>query len=103
MFKYSDTRTALDIKDRTVSCTDIMQYQLGKQLDFAPGSKYVYSNLGYCILGRVIEHVTGETYAEVRKKYLVVLMLKHVCAAAGICKGQHQTYTRPNPPKPRCC
>ena len=67
MFKYSDTRAALDIKDRTVSCTDIMQYQLGKQLDFAPGSKYVYSNLGYCILGRVIEHITGETYAEVRK------------------------------------
>ncbi len=27
-----------------------------------PGQKYSYSNFGYCILGRVIEHVAGEPY-----------------------------------------
>jgi CubicO group peptidase (beta-lactamase class C family) len=29
-----------------------------------PGTKYAYSNFGYCILGRVIEKITGEPYAE---------------------------------------
>jgi CubicO group peptidase (beta-lactamase class C family) len=29
-----------------------------------PGTTYAYSNFGYCILGRVIEKITGESYAE---------------------------------------
>lgn len=29
-----------------------------------PGTHYAYSNFGYCILGRVIEKISGETYAE---------------------------------------
>jgi CubicO group peptidase (beta-lactamase class C family) len=28
-----------------------------------PGQKYAYSNFGYCLLGRVIEHASGERYA----------------------------------------
>ena len=35
---------------------------LGKPLDFAPGERYAYSNYGYCLLGRVIEKVTGMAY-----------------------------------------
>ena len=33
-------------------------------LQYEPGTHYAYSNFGYCILGRVIEKVGGETYAE---------------------------------------
>jgi CubicO group peptidase (beta-lactamase class C family) len=33
-------------------------------LQYDPGTHYVYSNFGYCILGRVIEKVGGQTYAE---------------------------------------
>jgi CubicO group peptidase (beta-lactamase class C family) len=29
-----------------------------------PGTHYAYSNFGYCILGRVIEKISGQTYAE---------------------------------------
>lgn len=29
-----------------------------------PGMRYAYSNFGYCVLGRVLEKVTGEPYAE---------------------------------------
>lgn len=32
-------------------------------LDFEPGSRYAYSNFGYVLLGRIIEHVTGQLYA----------------------------------------
>lgn len=40
------------------------------QLHFEPGSSYAYSNLGYCILGAVVERLTGESYRDfVSKKY----------------------------------
>jgi len=35
-----------------------------KPLDFAPGEKMAYSNSGYILLGRVIEKVSGQTYAD---------------------------------------
>src|SRR5215813_12315238 len=35
----------------------IIRYMLGQPLDFDPGSRYAYSNFGYCILGRVIERI----------------------------------------------
>lgn len=41
---------------------DIVRYMFGRRLDFDPGSRYAYSNFGYCLLGRVIEKVTGDTY-----------------------------------------
>ena len=34
-----------------------------RPLVYAPGSTYYYLNFGYCVLGRVIEKVTGTTYA----------------------------------------
>ena len=41
----------------------IIRYMLGRPLDFDPGTRYAYSNFGYCVLGRVIEKVTGQPYA----------------------------------------
>jgi len=36
-----------------------------------PGEKFAYSNFGYCVLGRVIERVTGQPYAvHVREQIL---------------------------------
>jgi len=29
-----------------------------------PGTRYAYSNFGYCLLGRIIEKVTGQSYAD---------------------------------------
>lgn len=40
----------------------IMRYVFGRPLDFDPGARYAYSNFGYCLLGRIIEQVTGEPY-----------------------------------------
>jgi CubicO group peptidase (beta-lactamase class C family) len=50
---------------------DIVRYMMGLQLDFNPGSKVVYSNLGYLVLGRVIEEVTGEKYEPWIKKNIL--------------------------------
>jgi N-acyl-D-amino-acid deacylase len=35
---------------------------MGMPLDFDPGSKSIYSNFGYNVLGRVIEQVSGQSY-----------------------------------------
>jgi N-acyl-D-amino-acid deacylase len=40
----------------------IIGYMMGMPLQFPPGQHYAYSNFGYCVLGRVIEKVSGETY-----------------------------------------
>jgi N-acyl-D-amino-acid deacylase len=40
----------------------IMRYMFGRQLDFAPGERYAYSNIGYSILGRLIEKYSGDSY-----------------------------------------
>lgn len=42
----------------------IIRYMLTKPLDFTPGTRFAYSNLGYNILGRVIEKVSSKTYEE---------------------------------------
>ncbi len=37
-------------------------------LGYTPGTHYAYSNFGYCILGRVIEKLTGESYESYVKR-----------------------------------
>jgi CubicO group peptidase (beta-lactamase class C family) len=42
-----------------------------RRLDTVPGTAYAYSNFGYCVLGRIIERVTGEPYEQwVRREVL---------------------------------
>jgi N-acyl-D-amino-acid deacylase len=54
----------------------IVRYMLGQKLDFDPGNRYAYSNYGYCVLGRVIEKVTGKGYeAFVRAQVLNPLQM----------------------------
>lgn len=49
----------------------VISYMFGRELDFTPGERYAYSNLGYCILGRIIEKLTGKRYDEhVREQIL---------------------------------
>jgi N-acyl-D-amino-acid deacylase len=51
--------------------TSIIRFMLGQHLDFNPGTRYAYSNFGYCVLGRVIERITGQSYeAFVKEKVM---------------------------------
>jgi N-acyl-D-amino-acid deacylase len=40
----------------------VMKAMLRQPLDFAPGERYAYSNYGYCLLGRIIEQLSGQDY-----------------------------------------
>lgn len=53
------------------TCPDMIRYMLAKPLDFNPGTGFAYSNLGYCILGRVVERVSGETYDTFVKTHIL--------------------------------
>ena len=50
--------------DLPVQVADIIQFAMSKRLHFNPGSRRSYSNLGYAILGEVIENVTGMGYED---------------------------------------
>ncbi len=49
-------------KDLPVTDEDIITFMLDKRLHYAPGTMSSYSNLGYAILSKVIEHVSGQDY-----------------------------------------
>jgi len=44
------------------SCETVIRYMLTQPLQSDPGTAYRYSNFGYCVLGRVIEKVSGQSY-----------------------------------------
>lgn len=52
-------------------CPDRLQSLSGVQLDYAPGSQYAYSNLGYCLLGAVIAEVEKDTLDSVYRRRLL--------------------------------
>ena len=46
------------------TAVDIIRYVLGRELDFSPGQRYAYSNIGYNILGRIIERSSSMAYED---------------------------------------
>jgi len=42
----------------------IVRYMLRQPLDFDPGARMAYSNLGYLVLGRIIEKISGIDYED---------------------------------------
>lgn len=52
--------------------TTMIRFVLSRRLSFTPGESTAYSNIGYGILSKVIEKVTGEEYETyIRKKILM--------------------------------
>jgi CubicO group peptidase (beta-lactamase class C family) len=45
-----------------VTSVNVIEYMLTQPLQFNPGEKTVYSNFGYCVLGRVLEKVMKKPY-----------------------------------------
>jgi N-acyl-D-amino-acid deacylase len=42
----------------------VVRYMIGRNLDFSPGTRFAYSNFGYCLLGRIMEAASGQPYEE---------------------------------------
>jgi N-acyl-D-amino-acid deacylase len=50
---------------------EVIRNMMGLPLDFDPGHRFAYSNYGYCLLGRVIEKLTGQGYEEYVKEHVL--------------------------------
>jgi CubicO group peptidase (beta-lactamase class C family) len=59
----SETIAAAQSIPSPPDCDHIIQYMLSQPVYWTPGKVYDYSNFGYCVLGAVIEKVTGKSYA----------------------------------------
>ncbi|MFF7967075.1 serine hydrolase [Streptomyces sp. NPDC007903] len=70
---------------------DLIRWVLANRpLDYSPGTKFLYSNFGYCVLGRIIEKVTGKPYEEyVQDNILAPCGVQHM-SIAGNTKAQRQ-------------
>lgn len=67
------------------SSEQFIAFMLGMPLDFEPGTREVYSNVGYIMLGKIIEKVTGQGYeAFVRKAVFEPMSIR----TARVHKGQ---------------
>ena len=67
MFRPVKIASTLGV-DPPAKPNDIIRYMMGRKLDFNPGARFAYSNFGYCLLGRVIEQVSGKSYEEYMKE-----------------------------------
>jgi len=63
VFHSIEIASVLD-KSPPATQDDVIRFMMGWPLDFDPGERYAYSNLGYCLLGRVIEQVSGRRYGD---------------------------------------
>jgi len=88
MFQARRIREALDLPGPPET-GDIIRFMLGAPLDFNPGEGYAYSNFGYCVLGRVIEAVTGEPYDQaVRARVLAPLGIEDMRIGRSLPEGR---------------
>jgi CubicO group peptidase (beta-lactamase class C family) len=68
-----------DLSNTDFSINDVLEIIKKEPLLFEPGSRKMYSNSGYVVLGAVIEMITGKTYEEnLRSRIVEPLGLKNV-------------------------
>jgi CubicO group peptidase (beta-lactamase class C family) len=80
----------------------VVRYMMGKPLDFDPGKRYAYSNLGYLLLGRVIEAVSGKPYETcVRDEVLAPLGIKEARLGKALLEDRAKGEVRYYDPKKR--
>lgn len=92
---------ALDIQP-PVRPEHIVRYMMGKPLDFDPGRRFAYSNLGYLLLGRVIEAASGRPYETyVREQVLAPLGIKDMRLGKALLAGRAKGEVRYYDPKKR--
>ena len=70
MFRPRQIAQALGLNTRPTA-SEILRYTLARSLDFSPGSRYAYSNVGYNALGRIIEETTQQSYQQYCQEHIL--------------------------------
>lgn len=71
MFRSREIAAALGVAP-PADAAAIIRYMMGQPLDHDPATRYAYSNFGYCLLGRIIEKITGQAYDAYVKSAVLV-------------------------------
>ena len=56
------------VRKRKPWCPYTAEPLIKMRLDFTPGERYAYSNLNYCLLGMVLERVSGQPFRELMEQ-----------------------------------
>jgi CubicO group peptidase (beta-lactamase class C family) len=86
---FIGTKAYTDALDRLLTVKDFIDAFERKPLAFEPGTKWSYSNMGFVLLGRVIDIATGEDYYD--------YMAKNVFAPAGMTSSSFPLLPRNGP------
>lgn len=92
-------------RERKTACPpsiqDTIRFMVSQPLSFSPGSSYTYSNFGYCLLGRVIEAVSGQSYETfVQQKILNPARLSGFALGKTLLPRPKEVTYYPNPDSP---
>lgn len=94
MFQSTRFADALN-KPAPAEVHDIIRNMRGLPLDFAPGERYAYSNYGYCLLGRVIEKLSKQPYAEYMQEHVLApLQIKNMQIGGSFAADRKQNEVR---------
>lgn len=63
IFQMGDIARSMSLS-RPPTIDEFVQFIYDQDLDFDPGSAFVYSNIGYVVLSKVVETVSGQEYFE---------------------------------------
>jgi D-alanyl-D-alanine carboxypeptidase len=77
---YTELPEWLPLKRKDLSLGELIGLFKDRPSQFAPGSRWEYSNSGYVLLGAVIEKASGQSYAEyLRQNIFTPLGMKDSC------------------------
>lgn len=94
-------QVAVRQKSEPVTCEAIVKDSLEGKLDFHPGTRVAYANTGYCMLGKIIEAVSGQSYpALVSQRILLPSIGKAYQAGASRHSAPGETRYHPYPGEP---
>jgi uncharacterized protein (TIGR03437 family) len=90
--QFTTAARALNIDRATITPDHMARFIISQGLDFAPGTRYYYSQAGYLLLGRIIERITGKKYEDAVKEVLLT-----PAGAAGSFKIGKSLYSQKEP------
>ena len=68
---FRDTLFIKENKQNSISKEKLLSFFIDKPLYFTPGTQYSYCNSGYILLGLIIEKVSGKTYEQNVRDYIL--------------------------------
>ncbi|CAE1163549.1 unnamed protein product [Acanthosepion pharaonis] len=90
------------VKKKEATAQDTtLRYMMSKKLQFAPGKRHSYSNLGYLVLGKVIEKIAVCSYENFMKDLLSQLGIQNMVVGSNsvsyYTQDEVEYYNNPSP------